>query len=153
MYDWADIDTPEHQGYSMKKIPAPTAIPLYQGKDSNGHCLFIIELSGDHTDLFEQQHIPVRGIKSELQSIDANNSQRMVITLEKHNDQGLFSAMCLTLIASLSEVTCSAKALSVTLDQLKGWKAPMTVKKMLSDELENYDLLEGDPILSVCLII
>lgn len=125
---WADIETPG-QDYNVRKIPKTKGIPLYWGRDSVGHCLFIIELSGDHTDLFKWQHVRVRGIKSELRFINTSNSQALVITLEKHVDQDLFSAMCQTLIAALREVTDSATGLSVALAQVKRWKAFMAGKK------------------------
>ena len=125
---WADIETPG-QDYNVRKIPETKGIPLYRGRDSAGHCLFIIELSGDQTDLFKRQHVRVQGIKSELRFIDTSNSQGMIITLEKHVDQDLFSAMCQTLIAALREVTDSATGLSVALAQVKRWKAFMAGKK------------------------
>jgi len=125
---WADIETPG-QDYNVRKIPETQGIPLYWGRDSVGHCLFIIELSGDQTELFRSQHVKVQGIKSELRFIDTNKSQGMVISLEKHVDQDLFSAMCHTLIAALREVTDSATGLSVALAQVKRWKAFMAGKK------------------------
>lgn len=125
---WADIETPG-QDYNVRKIPETKGIPLYWGRDSVSRCLFVIELSGDQTDLFKQQHVRVQGIKSELRFLDTSNSQGMVITLEKHVDQDLFSAMCQTLIAALREVTDSATGLSVALAQVKRWKAFMAGKK------------------------
>ena len=125
---WSEIETPG-QDYNVRKIPESKEIPLYWGRDSVGHCLFIIELTGDQTDLFKQQHVRVQGIKSELRYIDTSNSQGMVITLEKHVDQDLFSAMCQTLITALRDVTDSATGLSVALAQVKRWKAFMAGKK------------------------
>ena len=131
---WADIETPG-QDYNVRKVPETKGVPLYWGRDSVGHCLFIIELSGDLTELFTQQYVRINGIKSELRFIDKNGSQNMVITLEKHVDQDLFSAMCQTLIVALREVADSATALSVTLAQIKRWKAFMAGRRgVLSPE-------------------
>lgn len=125
---WADIETPG-QDYNVRKIPETKGIPLYRGRDAAGHCLFIVELSGDQTDLFKRQYVRVQGIKLELRFINTSNSQVLVITLERHVDQDLFSAMCQTLIAALREVTDSATGLSVALAQVKRWKAFMAGKK------------------------
>ena len=125
---WAEIKTPG-QDYNVRKIPEIKGIPLYWGKDSVGHCLFIMELSGDQTELFKRQYVNVQGIKSELRFIDTNKSQGMVISLEKHVDKDLFFAMCHTLISALREVTDSATGLSVALAQVKRWKAFMAGKK------------------------
>ena len=132
---WADIETPA-QDYNVRKIPETQGIPLYWGRDNIGHCLFIIELSGNQTDLFKRQYVRIQGIKSELRSIDNNNSQGMVITLEKHIDQDLFSAMCHTLITALRNISDSSTGLSVALTQVKRWKAFMagTKRGVLSPE-------------------
>ena len=131
---WVNIEKPG-QDYNVRKIPETKGIPLYWGRDSVGHCLFIIELSGDQTDLFKRHNVRVQGIKSELRFIYTSNSQ-MVLTLEKHIDQDLFLAMCQTLITALKEVTDSATGLSVALAQVKRWKAFMAGKKrgLLSPE-------------------
>ena len=125
---WAEIETPGND-YNVRKIPETKGVPLYWGKDSVGHCLFVVELSGDQTELFKSQHVNVQGLKSELRFIDTNNSQGLVISLEKHVDQDLFSAMCHTLISVLREVKNPATALSVAMAQVKRWKAFMAGKK------------------------
>ena len=125
---WTDIETPG-QDYNVRKIPETKGVPLYWGKDRSGQCLFIIELSGDQTDLFKRESVRVRGIKSDLRFVDENNSQRLVISLERHIDQDLFAAMCQTLTVALREVIDSAIALSVALTQIKRWKAFMAGKK------------------------
>ena len=125
---WAEIETPGND-YNVRKIPKTIGVPLYWGKDSAGHCLFIVELSGDQTDLFRNQYVNVLGIKSELRFTDTNNSQGLVISLEKQVDQDLFSAMCHTLISVLREVNNPAIALSVAMAQVKRWKAFMAGKK------------------------
>ncbi len=125
---WADIEMPG-QDYNVRKIRETKGIPLYWGRDSVGHCLFIIELSGDQSELFRSQHVKVQGIKSELRFIDTSKTLGMVVSLEKHVDQDLFFAMCQTLITVLREVTDSATGLSVALVQIKRWKAFMAGRK------------------------
>ena len=125
---WADIETPG-QDYNVRKIPGTKGIPLYWGRDNVGHCLFIMELSGDQTELFRSQHVKVQGIKSELRFIETSKSQGMVVSLENHVDQDLFLAMCQTLITALYEITDSATGLSIALAQIKRWKAFMAGKK------------------------
>lgn len=140
---WADIETPG-KDYNVRKIPETKSIPLYWGRDHVGQCLFIIELSGDQAELFKRQHVRVHGIKSELRFSDVSNSQRMIITLERHVDQDLFFAMCQTLVAALREVTDSATGLSTALNQIKRWKAFMAGKKRGILSLEEIRGLFGE---------
>ena len=125
---WVEIEIPGND-YNVRKIPETKGVPLYWGKDSAGNCLFIVELSGDQTELFKSKHVHVHGLKFELRFIDTNNSQGLVISLEKHVDQDLFSAMCRTLVSVLREVQNAATALSVAMEQVKRWKAFMAGKK------------------------
>ena len=117
---------------------------MYWGRDSAGQCLFIVELSGDQTELFRRQHVHVQGIKSDLRFVDANKPQGLVISLEKHVDQDLFSAMCHTLASALREVTDSATALAVALAQVKRWKAFMAGKNRGLLSLEEIRGLFGE---------
>ena len=121
---WVEIETPGTD-YNVRKIPGTRGVPLYWGKDSAGHCLFIVLLSGDQTDLFRKQHVNVQGLKSELRFIDTNDSPGLVIRLETHVDQDIFFAMCHTLVSALCEINDSATALSVTMTQVKRWKTFM----------------------------
>ena len=126
---WADIETPG-KDYNVRKVPETNGVPLYWGRDKAGHCLFIIELSGDQSDLFRRQHVRVQGIRSDLRLFGTKNgTQGMVITLEKHVDQDIFAAMCQTLIAALRDITDSATGLSVALAHVKRWKAFMAGKR------------------------
>jgi len=125
---WAEIDTPG-KDYNVRKVPNTKGIPLFWGKDSAGHCLFIAELSGDLTEAFRRQHVNVQGIKTELRYVEKSGSQSLVVRLERLVDQDLFSALCQTMISVLREVSNSATALSVATEQLKRWKAFMAGKK------------------------
>ena len=132
---WSEINTPK-QDYNVRKIPGASRIPLYWGKDNTGHCLFIVELTGDQSELFRRQHVNVQGIQSDLRLFDTTKTQGLVISLEKHVDQDIFLAMCQTLVSSLHKVSDPGVGLSVSLLQVKRWKAFMAGKKrgVLSSE-------------------
>ena len=125
---WSVIKTPKYD-YNVRKIPGTTWIPLYWGKDVAGRCLFIVELEGDQTELFRRQQVNVKGIKLDLRLFNSDKSQGLVISLEKQVDQDIFSAMCKTLVSKLKNISDPTVALSVSLSQVKRWKAFMASKK------------------------
>lgn len=125
---WSEIKTPE-QDYYVRKVPNIEGMPMYWGKDNIGQCLFIVVLSGDQTELFRSQQVTIHGIKSDLRLVGSVQSQCLVISLEEHIDQDLFSAMCETIISALLEISDSAKGLSIALSQIRRWKAFMAGQK------------------------
>ena len=141
---WATIDKPSRAEYVVRKIPKTEKTPLYWGKDVDGHCLFIIKLSGDLTEQFKKNTVQVRGLRSDLRQIREFNSQGMVITLEKHVDQDIFAAMCRTLIRALQDVDDSATSLSIAQNQIKRWKAFMAGNKRSMLSLEEIRGLYGE---------
>ena len=127
---WSGINIPEQvHDYTVRKIPDTNGVPLYWGRDSAGHCLFIVELSGDLTELYMSQHVDVRGMKLDLRLLDPSRYPSLVVSLEKHVDQDLFFAMCKTLISALHNISDPAVALSVAFSQIKRWKTFMTGEK------------------------
>lgn len=125
---WSAIEIPR-QDFNVRKVADTRGLNLYWGKDKLGQCLFIVELTGDQAELFRKSHVHIQGIKTDLRLIDTTSSQGLVVTLEKHVDQDLFSAMCQTLVAALREIDDSATGLSVAMSQIKRWKAFMAGKK------------------------
>lgn len=132
---WDEIKIPEAE-YNVRLIPGTDSIPLYWGKDTAGHCLFIIELQGDHTELFRKESISIYGISLDLRGLDVPTRQRFVLKLEKHVDKDIFLSLCGTLIASLQPLTDSATALAVILTSIKRWKMFMAGRnrRILSPE-------------------
>ena len=57
---WDQIQIPEAE-YNVRLIATNSSIPLYWGKDTAGHCLFIIELEGDHIDQFGKTVLQCKG--------------------------------------------------------------------------------------------
>ena len=133
---WDEIQLPDAE-YNVRLIAAGTdSIPLYWGKDTAGHCLFIIELQGDHSEQFRKDSTSVHGISLDLRGFDVLTRQRLVLKLEKHVDQDIFLSLCETLIASLQLPKDSATALAVTLTHIRRWKIFMSGRKsrLLSPE-------------------
>jgi len=125
---WDDIRTPERD-YNVRLVGGSGIVPLYWAKDVEGHCLFVIELEGDHTDQFRKNSPSVHGIRVDLRMLDATRGQGLVLTLEQHVDKDLFFSLCQTLVQSLQEVKESPVALAIALAHMKRWKAFLAGKK------------------------
>lgn len=121
---WDEITRPD-RGYNVKRVTGDGVVPLFWGKDFSGHCVFIVELQGDHVELFLKENISVRGIDVDLKRLDSTGSQGLVLTLGKHVDKDLFFGLCETLISNLLPVKDSATALALALNHIKRWKAFM----------------------------
>lgn len=132
---WDEIQAPDRD-YNVRLIGGGGVAPLFWAKDTEGHCLFVIELEGDHTEQFRKNNTSVNGIRVDLRMLDASRGQGLVLTLEQHVDKDLFFGLCETLVQSLGETKDSAAALAVALAHLKRWKAFLAGKKtrMLSTE-------------------
>ncbi len=132
---WDDIRKPDRD-YNVRLVPGGSQVPLYWGRDSDGRCLFIVELEGDNTALFRRSETSVHGIGVDLRLLDATRSQGLVLTLEQQVDRDLFLGLCQTLIASVQQAGGSTEALAVALAHLKRWKAFLAGRKtrMLSPE-------------------
>ncbi|MDE0511010.1 MAG: PD-(D/E)XK motif protein [Gammaproteobacteria bacterium] len=125
---WDEIQLPDAE-YNVRLITGSGVIPLYWGKDTAGHCLFIVELQGDHTEQFRNDSTSVHGISLDLRGFDVSARQGFVLKLEKHVDKDLFLSLCETLVNSLQPVTDSGMALAVTLTHINRWKLFMSGRK------------------------
>lgn len=125
---WDEIREPGTD-YNVRLVEGSGNVPLYWGKDPAGHCLFIVELKGDHSEKFRKEGSSVHGINVDLRSLGLTSSQRIVLTLEQHVDSDLFMGLCETLIGSLKTVPDSSTALEVTLAHIKRWKAFLAGRK------------------------
>lgn len=132
---WDEIREPTSD-YNVRLIRTTNTVPLFWGKDLNGHCLFIAELEGDHSEQFQKTRVSIRGIKVDLRQMSSSGKQGLVLALEQHIDRDLFFGLCETLADSLREVPDSATAMSVTLAHLRRWKAFLSGRKarLLSPE-------------------
>jgi hypothetical protein len=119
---WDEITTPVAD-YNVRLIPGSKSVPLFWGRDSDGHCLFIVQLQGDHSDQFRGSRTSVHGMTVDLRLLNATGSQGLVLKLGQHVDRDLFFGLCETLAESLREVPDSFAALAVALAHLKRWKA------------------------------
>ena len=117
---WDDIATPP-RGYYVRYVTAKPAVNLCWGKDVEGRCLFIVELEGDHTELFRERFIRVSGIEVDLRDL-RDETQGLILTLGKHIDRDIFFALCQTLITSLEPLFDPGAALGVTFKHIQRWK-------------------------------
>lgn len=131
---WDEIRTPSVD-YNVRLVAGSGPIPAYWGRDAEGQCLLLLELDGDHSAQFRKDAVRVQGIRLDLRQGEAGQ-QRLVLTLEKHVDQDLFSGLCESLIGTLVPIADPATALSVALAHIKRWKAFLAGRKtrLLSPE-------------------
>ena len=131
---WDEIRTPAAD-FSVRLAAGSGSLPVYWGKDRDGHCLLIVELEGEHSVQFRRDAVQIQGIRLDLRQEGARQ-QRFVLTLEKHVDQDIFAALCESLIGALVSIADPATGLAVALAHLKRWKAFLAGKRtrLLSPE-------------------
>lgn len=117
---WDEIAIPSVD-FNVRQVSANTAIPCFWGRDSEGACLFIVELQGDHTAQYRKNAVTVNGINVDLRGGN-HGEQRLVLTIEKLVDRDLFEGLCHTLASALEHATDSVSSLSVTLAHIRRWK-------------------------------
>lgn len=125
---WNDIKTP-NEDLSVRQIKISKYLPLYWGKDSSGHCVFIYEMSENGAEIFQKNMVSIHGIKIDYRLLSTTGNQGLILVLEKHVDQDLFYSLCETLIHELSKVSDPLVGLTVALSQIKRWKAFLAGKK------------------------
>jgi len=125
---WEDIKTPS-EDLSVRLIRESKHLPLYWGKDSSGHCVFIYEMCENGAEIFQKNMVSIHGINIGYRVLSTTGNQGLILVLEKHVDQDLFYSLCETLINKLSEVSDPLVGLSVALSQIKRWKAFLAGKK------------------------
>lgn len=132
---WHDIGVPTRD-YTVRKIAAASAIPLFWGRDTSGRCLTIVELEGDFAEDFRRGVVELHGISVDLRDGDAPHQLRLVLTLDRNVDQDLFLGLCQTLVNALEPATTSAEALTLTLAHIRRWRTFLAGRKArrLSDE-------------------
>lgn len=121
---WDDIGVPG-TGFQVRQVGADTSVPCFWGRDSQGACLFIVELAGDHAAQFRKDRTVVRGIDVDLRTED-DTTQRLVLTLEQQVDRDLFGGLCQTLVSALANARDSTSSLAVALAHVRRWKAFMS---------------------------
>lgn len=117
---WDKIKEPAAD-YNVRRVAGKTAVPCYWGRDTNGACLLIIELEGDHTAQYRKNITIVNGIGVDLRAGIPGN-QSLVLTLEQQVDRDLFEGLCLTLVSSITHATDSASSLALALAHIRRWK-------------------------------
>lgn len=124
---WNEIHTPAAD-FNVRLAAETGRIPVYWGKDKDGHCLLIVELEGDHSVQFRKDAVQIQGIRLDLRQ-EGKGQQRLVLTLEKHVDQDIFAALCESLLGALIPIADPATGLAVALAHLKRWKAFLAGKR------------------------
>ncbi|SFL91085.1 PD-(D/E)XK motif protein [Methylorubrum salsuginis] len=124
---WDDIAIP-NADFNVRQVVGEPTVPCFWGRDSDGSCLFLVELQGDHVLQYRKNAVTVHGIRVDLSGGDPGQ-QRLVLSLEKQADRDLFESLCRTLVSSLERATDSSSALSITLTQIRRWKAFLSGQK------------------------
>jgi len=117
---WDDISVPTAD-FNVRQVDGMVAVPCYWGRDTQGACLFIMELQGDHTAQYRKNVTTVHGIEVDLRGAHAD-VQRLVLTLEQQVDRDLFEGLCRTLVSALTHASDSASSLAIALAHIRRWK-------------------------------
>ncbi|MAS11202.1 PD-(D/E)XK motif protein [Salinisphaera sp.] len=133
---WTKLTTPNY-GLNVLLHPASTHLDCYWAKNSEGRCVFLIELDeGDHSNMASGVRIPLRGVEVDLKQIRERHTQNLTLTLVRHVDRDIFASLCDALANSLAEVESSSVALEVAIQHLRRWKSFLSSggKRILSPE-------------------
>ncbi|MDR3357977.1 MAG: PD-(D/E)XK motif protein [Desulfovibrio sp.] len=90
---------------------------IYWGKDCDGKFLCVVSLAGDFQSRFMQEKLSVKEMHIDLRRDASQNSQNLVLTLERQVDSDLFHTLCKSLVASLRQVTLPEVALVDNIDK------------------------------------
>lgn len=120
---WDEIKVPDSD-FNVKRIMGNMPVPCFWGRDKSGLCLFIIELEGDHAEVFRRNTVRVNGIEVDLR-MDGSR-QRLILTLEKQADRDLFEGLGRTLARALESASDSTSSLTVALAHIRRWKTFMS---------------------------
>ncbi|WP_413624256.1 PD-(D/E)XK motif protein [Luteibacter sp. Lutesp34] len=118
---WDDIATPGSD-FNVRQVATGAAVPCFWGRDTDGACLFIVELQGDHVAQYRKNVVTVNGIDVDLRA-GGQGKQHLVLALERQVDRDLFEGLCRTLASALEHATDSASSLTVSLAHIRRWKA------------------------------
>ncbi|MDP2546900.1 PD-(D/E)XK motif protein [Oceanobacter sp. 4_MG-2023] len=119
---WDEISVP-HQDLHTRRLTHQTAVPCFWGRDTNGNCLFIIELTGNLIPQYRLGLIPVKGVSIDLRGESIHSpKQRLILTLEKQTDRDIFESLCQTLAIALEKASDSVSSLAITFAHLRRWK-------------------------------
>lgn len=119
---WDGLSIPKSD-YIVLQVSAKTAVPCFWGRDTQGSCLLIIELSGDYSGQFQKNAPPaLNGVDVDLRS-GTEGSQRLVLALHREADRDLFAGLCGTLVSALGSATDSSSSMAIALAHLRRWKA------------------------------
>ena len=133
LINWDDIKKPTAD-FAVKKLKTECQLPVYLGKDVQGHNLLIIELEGDHSEFLNKKRPLLHGI-----SIDIRQEvtvQRLVFRLQNLVDKDIFESFCDSLLTAIADVKDSSVCVAKVLEHMKRWKDFLAGRKIrkLSDE-------------------
>lgn len=117
---WSGIGTPDRD-FNVVKI-ARTPIPMFWGRDEAGRCLLIVEFTSDFSAEFHRQTLKVNGLEISLRA-GGSSLQRLVVALDRAENQDLFSVLCHSLLATLMRAESEVEAFTLVFGHLRRWKA------------------------------
>lgn len=118
---WNNISVPDVD-LNVLLATDKTPVPCFWGRNPNGQYLFVIQLDGNHTQLFRKETTPTKAIKVELRT-GSHNKQQLLITLTQHSNQDIFEELCTSLLTALEKTSDSFSALLTALRHIRRWKA------------------------------
>ncbi len=118
---WDDIPVPT--GEINRRLASPNMrTPASWAVDHKGRRLFVVELTGNHWNKYQQSVVSVYGVEIDLRTSE-HDTQLLVLALESEQNADLFHVLCTSLLAELVDAKSSASALETVLNHLRRWKA------------------------------
>ncbi|MDE2835274.1 MAG: PD-(D/E)XK motif protein [Bacteroidota bacterium] len=118
---WDNIQRPS-EAYNVRLTEWQGIITTYWGKDTNGKCLFLAKLEGDHVQTLREAALSIHGIDIDLRGRPQSSHQNLVLTLISHLDRELFHALCKTMARRMCRAVDPAHALEIAIGHLKRWQ-------------------------------
>ena len=119
---WDDLTVPA-SGFNRLLAAPNMKAPASWALDRQGHRLFVIEVAGDHREIFERDCVTVHGLQIDLRTSDHEGHQQLVLALESEHNADLFAVLCNSLLLELAEASSAASAIDISLNHLRRWKA------------------------------
>ncbi len=125
---WNDIQKPV-TGYNVKRADSEHPHDFFWGKDTDGSCLLLFELTKELAESLEGKSVDLQGVKTDITYHTTTSEYFFNLALQNKEDQDIFYRLCLDLIDRTKDVFVRKVALEVINNRLKRWKAFLRGRK------------------------
>jgi hypothetical protein len=124
---WSGIKVPE-TGFNGLRVDPTHLHDFFWGKDTQGHCLLLLEIAEQLTGYLEKRLVELRGVKSDIRQL-SDGKIYFIICLQHAEDVDIFYRLCTDLIDRTRIIVGQKAAIDVIHMRLKRWKAFLSSSK------------------------